>query len=602
MSAVVVAFEAYKPNPQRPWRNDELAELYRAVDILGRAGLAIETDMGMSDEGDPWFAFCRADNGEVIVHCARINGFFVANSIAIDQTFRGTNFREVIESIVRYEPLKLPLSSAGSRLSLHPVMIMAAFVATALLFAKKADAHDLHAAVVALNGHHDAGGNQKGLAAVKTAVGGFLQSIVDAPGDSKPGSNASGQLGESEAPAALATLMAAAMTLVSSVAQMSGVEDILPSGAAVVTPADAHVPVLVQSEIVPALSLATDHVATAAKAVDDSSSYQAWVGALLAGSQPLLGPKAVISVQIAVAHEVSAVDLSTAPPAEDTTHGPAVALAALPAEHLAPLPQLVATTEASATSSADAATAAASTQSSTTSPASEFSELSSVATAILFGPLGAQPQGDALQILENSKPVPKALVTPAAVATPDNQGDVANQAAGNNAAHQPQQPAAGVDAAAGGAAPAATNDPAAPAAATPAAPAANPPAAATPAGPEFIWLTTDPETGIAQLVNYAESNHPVTSASLSPAPDLTQAVTFYNAETSGHVRLLVFDSTAIHLPFFELTNGVMMVSDQELGITPTPAALAAAAIVELANGAQVKILGVIDTAQTHMWG
>ena len=59
-----------------------------------------------------------------------------------------------------------------------------------------------------------------------------------------------------------------------------------------------------------------------------------------------------------------------------------------------------------------------------------------------------------------------------------------------------------------------------------------------------------------------------------------------------------FAGSAIDLPFFELTKGILMVSDHELGYTPSTGALAMSSIVELASGAQVHILGVIDTAYT----
>ena len=62
------------------WDNQEIAEFYRAVDILKRAGLNTEVDSGVTDEGDPWFVFIRPETGEVIAHFARIDGHFIAVS------------------------------------------------------------------------------------------------------------------------------------------------------------------------------------------------------------------------------------------------------------------------------------------------------------------------------------------------------------------------------------------------------------------------------------------------------------------------------------------------------------------------------------------
>ena len=42
-----------------------------------RQGFSVATEQGVSDEGEPWFVFCRADNEEVIAHFARIDGEYV---------------------------------------------------------------------------------------------------------------------------------------------------------------------------------------------------------------------------------------------------------------------------------------------------------------------------------------------------------------------------------------------------------------------------------------------------------------------------------------------------------------------------------------------
>ncbi len=142
MSANVFAFPSRGKGPQ-PWTNDELAELYRVVDLLGRAGLAVATDMGMSDEGDPWFVFCRVDNDEVIAHFARIDGIFVAASIAVDETFRGANFRQIVDSMISAQPLVMPRPTPGSKLFMHPAVMLTAFIATALAHSEKMLAQNL---------------------------------------------------------------------------------------------------------------------------------------------------------------------------------------------------------------------------------------------------------------------------------------------------------------------------------------------------------------------------------------------------------------------------------------------------------------------------
>jgi len=172
LSASVFAFPSRGKGPQ-PWTNDELAELYRVVDLLGRAGLSVATDMGMSDEGDPWFVFCRVDNDEVIAHFARIDGIFVAASIAVDETFRGANFRQIVDRMVSSQPLVMPRPNPGSKLFLHPAVMLTAFVATALAHSEKTHALDWLHAVEAQWGH----GKAAILAEVRHIKTGWLDTL-----------------------------------------------------------------------------------------------------------------------------------------------------------------------------------------------------------------------------------------------------------------------------------------------------------------------------------------------------------------------------------------------------------------------------------------
>ena len=136
MSSVIAFRQKQKV---QDWSNAELAELYRVVDILSRAGVAIDTDKGLSDEGDPWFVFCRADTGDVIVHFARIGNQFVAVSAVTDDVVRGPNFRKIAEALVNRQPLVLPAPAPGQKLFLHPTVLLTALVATTLAQMKSWD-------------------------------------------------------------------------------------------------------------------------------------------------------------------------------------------------------------------------------------------------------------------------------------------------------------------------------------------------------------------------------------------------------------------------------------------------------------------------------
>ncbi|WP_148213355.1 hypothetical protein [Rhodospirillum centenum] len=134
VSSVVIPLRRPVQHQTKSWANQELAEFYRVVEILNRAGLAVSIDSGWSDEGDPWLVFLRDDSSEVIAHFAKIDGRLVASNGATGDTIRGSNFRDLLNALVRMQPLVLPPASpATAKLYLHPSVILSAFVAAALM-------------------------------------------------------------------------------------------------------------------------------------------------------------------------------------------------------------------------------------------------------------------------------------------------------------------------------------------------------------------------------------------------------------------------------------------------------------------------------------
>ena len=119
------------------WANDELAEFYRIVDVMGRAGLSITVDVGVSDEDEPWVAFVREDNGDVLAHIARIDGWVVAVSAASPEVVRAQTLKEVVRRIVDTHPLVLlPAHRPGSHIHIHPCAVLAAVITAAYLLAE----------------------------------------------------------------------------------------------------------------------------------------------------------------------------------------------------------------------------------------------------------------------------------------------------------------------------------------------------------------------------------------------------------------------------------------------------------------------------------
>nr|WP_109888344.1 hypothetical protein [Methylobacterium durans]AWN40310.1 hypothetical protein DK389_06885 [Methylobacterium durans] len=139
--AAVISFFRPAATTAGAWSQQELAEFYRVEAALIRAGIRITSEQGVSDEADPWFAFCRPD-GDAIMHFARIDGSYVVASEALDRPMRGSDFRALLDEIAARNPALLPMpqAGAGTKLVVHPAALLAAIVAAAALILSSEDA------------------------------------------------------------------------------------------------------------------------------------------------------------------------------------------------------------------------------------------------------------------------------------------------------------------------------------------------------------------------------------------------------------------------------------------------------------------------------
>jgi len=130
------------PDPKKDWSNQELADLFRVRQLLSSANVPVETDRGVTDEGDPWFVFCHA-NGEVFIHLCRIDGVYILDSPNVLRPLRGASFNELIADFTNQA---LPASSTdddperrvirlerGGKVRLHPSAMLAALIWTLFL-------------------------------------------------------------------------------------------------------------------------------------------------------------------------------------------------------------------------------------------------------------------------------------------------------------------------------------------------------------------------------------------------------------------------------------------------------------------------------------
>jgi hypothetical protein len=118
-------------SPAGGWTNEELAELYRVEHSLFQAGLAVETECGVSDEGDPWFVFCHRD-GHVIVHAARIDGLYHLHCATLPAPLTGRSFGAIAKTFVE-KLAKTQKAGPSGRVVAHPSALLSLLVAASVL-------------------------------------------------------------------------------------------------------------------------------------------------------------------------------------------------------------------------------------------------------------------------------------------------------------------------------------------------------------------------------------------------------------------------------------------------------------------------------------
>ncbi len=126
----IAAFPSVRNRP-RDWTPQELAEFYRVEAALIQGGMRVVTDRGLTDEGDPWFVFCREDDSEPVAHFARIGGQYLIASPAYDGVARGHDFRSMVQNLLSRHRLTPRGEGDSSNVLMHPAALLIIVVGTA---------------------------------------------------------------------------------------------------------------------------------------------------------------------------------------------------------------------------------------------------------------------------------------------------------------------------------------------------------------------------------------------------------------------------------------------------------------------------------------
>ncbi|MDP3196643.1 hypothetical protein [Tabrizicola sp.] len=144
MAAQILSF-FQRPAPLvRDWAPQEIAEFYRVESALVQAGVQLESDRGVSDEGDPWFIFCRADTGDVFIHFARIDGLYVVDGASFEEPARGSEFAALVRALIARYPLAKARQQTNSNVFVHPAALLIALVGAAFFQTSEAKATETH--------------------------------------------------------------------------------------------------------------------------------------------------------------------------------------------------------------------------------------------------------------------------------------------------------------------------------------------------------------------------------------------------------------------------------------------------------------------------
>src|SRR4029453_18342407 len=71
--------------------------LERVANEVRMLGISVETDHGVTDEGEPWFVVCDASSDEVLVHFCRIRGSYIACAPFLESSLTGRICADLIE-------------------------------------------------------------------------------------------------------------------------------------------------------------------------------------------------------------------------------------------------------------------------------------------------------------------------------------------------------------------------------------------------------------------------------------------------------------------------------------------------------------------------
>jgi len=134
-------FSPRKPSAAEPgdWSQQELAEIYRVLHLLQKAGVCVDLDRGLTDKDEPWAVFFDPNGEDVFLHIARLNGKYLLVSEVLDIKVVESSFRKAIDQFESAVGVAMKNNTdRSSNVVVHPAaQLMFSLVAVFLIVKSK---------------------------------------------------------------------------------------------------------------------------------------------------------------------------------------------------------------------------------------------------------------------------------------------------------------------------------------------------------------------------------------------------------------------------------------------------------------------------------
>ncbi|MEO1746111.1 MAG: hypothetical protein AAFR13_06225 [Pseudomonadota bacterium] len=127
-----------KTTETQDWCQQEIADLYRAHNLLGQNGMVFGLDRGLSDEGDPWLIFYDFQSNDAFLHVARIDGRCILACPQLGMKLWGHSIDELLGQFEGEISAMIARRNApsGNKVVRHPASRAIFAITSAFLFFK----------------------------------------------------------------------------------------------------------------------------------------------------------------------------------------------------------------------------------------------------------------------------------------------------------------------------------------------------------------------------------------------------------------------------------------------------------------------------------